>query len=108
MAVRFFGAKASVVLTNVPGPRTRLELAGVPVSRLMFWVPQSGHMGLGISIFSYAGTVTIGVIVDAGLVPDPDALVADMHVEFAALRAQAWAERPPSDPVTTELHPDRR
>lgn len=37
---------------NAPGPRTQLRLAGVPVSRIMFWVPQSGRMGLGISILS--------------------------------------------------------
>ena len=104
LGVWFFGTKASIVLTNVPGPRAPLRLAGVKVSRIMFWVPQSGRMGIGISIFSYAGTVTIGIIVDAGLVPDPDALVADLHDEFARppgegerrrrhLRSSAPAER---------------
>ena len=53
--VRFFGKKASLVLTNVAGPREPLKIGGVPISRLMFWVPQSGRMGLGISIFSYGG-----------------------------------------------------
>jgi len=95
--VWFFGTKASIVLTNVPGPRTPLRLAGVQVSRIMFWVPQSGRMGIGISIFSYAGTVTIGIIVDAGLVPDPDALVADLHVEYLALRAKLSAASPQVD-----------
>jgi hypothetical protein len=40
----------------------------------MFWVPQSGRMGLGVSILSYNGSVMIGVASDAGLVPDPDAI----------------------------------
>ncbi len=88
LAVSFFGKKSSLVLTNVPGPRSRLSLAGVPVSRIMFWVPQSGRMGLGISIFSYAGEVTIGVMCDAALVPDPEALVADLHAEHAELLAR--------------------
>jgi hypothetical protein len=91
LGVWFFGTKASMVLTNVPGPRAPLRLAGTEVSRIMFWVPQSGRMGIGISIFSYAGNVTIGIIVDASLVPDPDALVADLHVEFLALRASVSA-----------------
>lgn len=95
LGVWFFGLKASVVLTNVPGPRTRLRLGGVPVSRMMFWVPQSGRMGLGISIFSYAGNVTIGIIADAGLVPDPDALVADVDAEFLALQTEARIHRAP-------------
>lgn len=87
LAVWFFGLKTSLVLTNVPGPRAPLKLAGVPVSRIMFWVPQSGRMGLGISIFSYASQVTIGIIADATIVPDPETLVADLHAEYAALEA---------------------
>lgn len=86
-AVSFFGTKASLVLTNVPGPRAQLRLAGIPISRIMFWVPQSARMGLGISIFSYAGAVTVGILSDAGLVPDPDVLVADFHAEYAELSA---------------------
>jgi hypothetical protein len=88
LAVTFFGKKTSLVLTNVPGPRTRLTLGGIDVSRIMFWVPQAARMGLGISIFSYAGEVTIGVLSDAGLVPDPETLVADMHAELFALGAR--------------------
>jgi diacylglycerol O-acyltransferase / wax synthase len=92
LGVSFFATKASLVLTNVPGPRTPLTLAGAHVTRLMFWVPQSGRMGLGISILSYAGEVTLGVMADAGIVPDPEALVADMHVELAALAATVRAD----------------
>ena len=95
----FFGQKASVVLTNVPGPRKRLRLAGAEVSRIRFWVPQSGRMGIGISIFSYAGAVTIGIMVDAGLVPDPDALVADLDLELIALRAMVGS---PSEPQVAQ------
>lgn len=91
LGVQFFGRKASLVLTNVPGPRERVSLAGISVSRIQFWVPESGRMGLGVSIFSYAGEVTIGVIADAGLVAEPDELVACVHVEFAALGAGARA-----------------
>jgi diacylglycerol O-acyltransferase / wax synthase len=112
----FFGTKASIVLTNVPGPRTRLSLAGVPVSRIMFWVPQSGRMGLGISILSYAGTVTIGILADAALVPDPGALAADLHVELRALQAElggasvsAEAQRATITPTSRPLaSPSRR
>jgi WS/DGAT/MGAT family acyltransferase len=87
LGVAFFGAKSSLVLTNVPGPKERLSFAGVPLRRILFWVPQSGPIGLGISILSYAGEVTVGVLADAELVPDPDALVSDLHAELSALRA---------------------
>lgn len=93
--VRFFGTKTSLVLTNVPGSRHRVSLGGVPIERMMFWVPQSGRMGLGLSIFSYAGDVTLGVLADASVVPDPDALVRDIHAEFGALEC-GLAIEPPS------------
>ena len=69
--VNLFGSKATLVLTNVPGPQQPLYLAGNRVTDAMFWVPQSGHLGVGISILSYDGHVALGVISDAGLVPDP-------------------------------------
>jgi diacylglycerol O-acyltransferase len=85
LPVQFFGSKASLVLTNVPGPRERLYLAGEPVQRAMFWVPQSGRLGLGISILSYAGEVLVGVAADAGLIPDPQVIVDAFHAEIEAL-----------------------
>lgn len=83
----FFAAKTSLVLTNVPGPRERLALAGSPITASMFWVPQSGHLGLGISIISYAGEVTIGVNTDAHLVPDPERIIGFIAPELDALLA---------------------
>jgi hypothetical protein len=90
--VAFFGQKASLVLTNVPGPRERLHFAGAPIARMVFWAPQSGRMGLGVGILSYAGEVTLGVVADARLIPEPESLAADVHVELDALRAEIRAE----------------
>src|SRR2546422_9006331 len=87
--LRFFGSKATAVLTNVPGPREPLYLAGRKLDRVMFWVPQSGHLGLGISILSYAGGVMLGVATDEGLVPDPERIVDGFEKEFRSLRAAA-------------------
>ena len=41
---------------------------------------------MSVSVFSYAGKVTVGFLTDAGLVPDPQAL-AD------ALRGRCWPSR---------------
>lgn len=87
MPIQFFGSKASLVLTNVPGPREPLYLAGERLRRPMFWVPQSGRLGLGVSILSYAGEVVVGVASDAGLVPDPQTIVDSFHAEVEALTA---------------------
>jgi WS/DGAT/MGAT family acyltransferase len=85
VAVGIFGSKATAVMTNVPGPRQTIYLAGAPIRQLMFWVPQSGRLGLGVSILSYAGQVRLGVATDAGLVPDPEAIVKRFQEEFELL-----------------------
>jgi diacylglycerol O-acyltransferase / wax synthase len=86
--VRLFGSKASVVMTNVAGPKEPLYLAGVPIERVMFWVPHPGkELGMGISILSYRGQATLSVVADARLVPDPEAITERFHREFAAMQA---------------------
>jgi WS/DGAT/MGAT family acyltransferase len=92
-AIEFFGSKASVVMTNVPGPREPLYLAGRRITDCMFWVPMSGHLGLGVSILSYAGGVMLGVATDAGLVPDPARIVAAFERELRTLIGSAREEK---------------
>ncbi|MCP3144273.1 WS/DGAT/MGAT family O-acyltransferase [Pyxidicoccus xibeiensis] len=82
-----FGSKATLVATNVPGPREAVSLAGTQLGGLTFWVPQAGHLGLGVSLFSYAGQVTVGVAADAGRMADPHALIRAFHDEMDALAA---------------------
>jgi WS/DGAT/MGAT family acyltransferase len=81
-AIDLLSTKATAVATNVPGPTRALYLAGARIGRLIFWVPQSGDIGLGISILSYAGQVQFGLIADAGRVPDPDQVTARFCEEF--------------------------
>ena len=76
---------ATAVMTNVPGPAQTLWLAGAPIDTLMFWVPQSGDIGMGVSIISYAGQVQFGVVTDRGLCPDPESIVARFGDEFEKL-----------------------
>ena len=83
--IDFFANKALGVTTNVIGPRTRLRLAGVPVEGVLGWVPGSGTHTVGVSIFTYAGTVRVGVVTDAALVPDPERLVAAFETELQQL-----------------------
>ncbi|WP_434301103.1 WS/DGAT/MGAT family O-acyltransferase [Corallococcus exiguus] len=87
--VDVMGTKASLVATNVPGPRQPVSLAGSRLKGLTFWVPQAGHVGLGVSLFSYSGQVTVGVASDASRVPDPGALVAAFQEELDALATLA-------------------
>jgi len=85
LLVRMFDVKATAVMTNVPGPQEPLYVAGKPLKDILFWVPQTGRVGLGISILSYAGRVRLGVTTDTGLVPDPRVIVEGFHREFDRL-----------------------
>jgi diacylglycerol O-acyltransferase / wax synthase len=80
-----FARKATAVMTNVPGPREPLKFCGRTVEQVMFWVPQSGDIGMGVSILSYAGGVQFGLITDARMCPDPDAIVERFAPEFEQL-----------------------
>lgn len=86
LVVRLLATKTTAVLTSVPGPQRPLHLAGRRLRDLVFWVPQAGRVGLGLSIGSYDGQARIGVATDARLVPDPETVVAEIHREIAALR----------------------
>lgn len=77
--------KATAVMTNVPGPQQALYLAGAKLRQPLFWVPQSGKIGMGVSILSYDGKVQIGLITDKRLVPDPDAIVGRFTRAFEQL-----------------------
>ena len=49
----------------------------------MFWVPQAGNIGLGISIVSYAGQVQFGVVADEAVMADPEDFLNDCLRELA-------------------------
>jgi len=70
-----FGNKTSAVLSNVPGPRKPRYIAGARIQEQMFWVPQTGDLGLGLSIISYAGQIQFGLVGDAGLFPSPERII---------------------------------
>jgi hypothetical protein len=92
-ALGLLSDKGTAVMTNVPGPANPLYLAGAKISQNMFWVPQSGNVGVGVSILSYAGGVQFGLITDRKLCPDPENIIAGFATEFDKLMtALMWLE----------------
>ena len=83
--LNIFAKKATAVMTNVPGPAQALKFCGSTVERVMFWVPQSGDIGMGVSILTYAGRVQFGLITDSTLCPDPEAIIDKFAPEFEKL-----------------------
>jgi len=89
-----FAPKTTAVMTNVPGPREPVYFAGTRVRGVIGWVPAAGDIGIGVSIFSYAGEVTVGLSTDAGLIPDPETIVAAFAAEMRALAPAPRRPRP--------------
>jgi diacylglycerol O-acyltransferase len=94
---------ATAVMTNVPGPQQPLFMAGGRIDSLMFWVPQSGDLGMGVSILSYNGAVQFGLVTDRGLCPDPERIIERFGNEFEKLVLTTLMSPWPRD---GELDPD--
>ena len=84
-AIELFTAKGSVVVSNVPGPREPLYLAGARIAQQYFWVPQAGDIGVGISLLTYDGLVHFGLTADRNLIPEPRDVARRFVEEFERL-----------------------
>ena len=76
---------AHCTITNVPGPAVPLKFCGSTLRQTIFWVPASGHVGVGISILSYAGGVQFGLITDRRLCAKPQDIIDRFEPEFEKL-----------------------
>jgi len=84
--VKQVGVLASAVITNVSGPTEERYFAGQKIENGMFWAPQPARVGLGITIFSFADKVYIGINADPKVMPEPDTLVDCVAAEFEEMR----------------------
>ena len=87
------GTPFNLVITNVPGPRTRLHLLESRMLEIHPHMPLLGTLGLGIALFSYDGAVSWGFSADWDLVPDLHDLVLATERSFAELHAAATAAK---------------
>ncbi len=107
-------SRCTAVMTNVPGPQHPLYLAGARIKQVMFWVPQVGDVGMGVSILSFDGKVQFGLMTDTAIVPDPAEVIArfvpafEQFVYFGLMEASidapstappAAVEGPPETPA---------
>jgi diacylglycerol O-acyltransferase len=84
-AIRIIAAKSVAVVSNLPGPKRHVRIAGARMRSLMFWPPQAGGIGLGVSFFTYAGQVSIGISADQSVLPRPQELLDRMCEEIQHL-----------------------
>ena len=71
-------------VSNVPGSPEPLELAGVRVAEL--WSAGSLHFDCGIqfSMWSYVDRLTVGVLTDSALLPDPHQVTDALRASYLA------------------------
>ena len=91
LAASFYAAKASLVLTNVIGPPQTLYMAGSRIRQITFWEPESGGIGVGVSVFSYSGQLSMAVVSDRHLVAQPNQLTTAFVQAFDDLAREALA-----------------
>jgi diacylglycerol O-acyltransferase / wax synthase len=99
--IDFFTAKATAVMTNVPGPRETVCLAGSPLRAVLVWAPTAGSVSMSVSIFSYDGKITVGLLAHTAVVPDPGAILERVGHEVTAMARLAPAG---PGPRGTEQH----
>lgn len=79
----------NLVLSNVPGPRFPLYLAGAKLESIYPMGPVMEGAGLNLTVMSYMDSMDFGFFVDSELVPDVWDLVDDTYEAFEALRRAA-------------------
>ncbi|MBK8255270.1 MAG: wax ester/triacylglycerol synthase family O-acyltransferase [Polyangiaceae bacterium] len=75
IGIDIFTRKASLLITNVPGPTETLDLLGRKLTNVLVWAPVSGEVALGVTLLSYGGNMRMGVSSDARVVADPHRIV---------------------------------
>jgi diacylglycerol O-acyltransferase / wax synthase len=75
----------NVFVSNVRGPRSRLRLGGRTVTGLIPFGTPAGNVAVTFAVLSYAGTLTITVVVDPDVVADPAPIAASVEREVATL-----------------------
>jgi hypothetical protein len=75
-----------MVVTNVPGPRVPIFLAGARMLASYPLVPLFMNQALGVALFSYDDGLHWGFNADWDSVPDLHEFVLSVNSEFEALR----------------------
>lgn len=92
--VNFVGGKAAAVVSNLPGPREPLQIDGATLTNMVFWPPQTGDIGIGISCLSYAGRISVGVSADTAQIPQPQQLIDAFSAEVGEMLGLTPAAQP--------------
>lgn len=86
-AVQWLSARASLVVSNLPGPTEPLHLGGHRVQALVGFAPVTASLSFGVTVVGHAGELRAGVVVGSADGLDPWSVTAAVDVELEALLA---------------------
>jgi diacylglycerol O-acyltransferase / wax synthase len=86
-----------VAVSNVPGPRQRVSMGGVPVTEFYSVGPVLAGCGLNITVWSYVDQVNISVLADRQTVGDPHEVTDAMVTAFGQIRSAAGLSPVPNE-----------
>lgn len=92
--VSLLSGKAVAVVSNLPGPRAALSVDGARLANVVFWPPQAANIGIGVSLLSYAGHVTVGVSADTAVIANPQLVIDAFCAELKAMLGRAATIQP--------------
>ncbi len=93
----------NLTITNVPGPQIPLYALGAELREIHPLVPLAAEHTIGIAIFSYNGTLVLGLSADRDTTPDLQVLAEGIEEGLAELRAALSS--PSTDPSEVYEHP---
>lgn len=82
----------TTVTTNVPGPTTRLFLAGRPMLAAYPYVPIADRLRIGVAVTTYDGKLLFGITCDRDSTPDVAVFVEALEVGLRELIDLAQAQ----------------
>ena len=91
LATQFINSarRFNLIVTNVPGPPIPFYLLGARMAAAYPHLPLFENQGLGVALFSYAGTLYWGVGADWNQMPDLNEFIGDIAASFDELCAAA-------------------
>ena len=87
VGVDLLSRRASLVVSNVPGPGEARHIAGQRLDAVVAFAPVAGALGLGVTCVGYGGAVSVGVASGMDSASLPRDLVDGVTREFEALTA---------------------
>jgi hypothetical protein len=84
-----YASKATMIFSNVPGPRQLRKIRGCEIRAMFGFVPLVGFQQAGFACFSYAGRISLSMMANPTSVPDPERFCEIYREELAAYQRLA-------------------